>query len=140
MTATAPVLKITSAKEWRALRQEGVLIELPSGMTARLRPVSLIDLWAAGQIPDGLTTLVSELLTKGQVTEMVEAGQKSLDALVKLYTIVAKSAFLTPAVVDKARDNAEEIEIGDLTTEDREFVLRFANSPSAELRSFRNGK
>ncbi|MBX3081719.1 MAG: hypothetical protein KF716_08785 [Anaerolineae bacterium] len=132
-------LNVTSAREWRKLRKEGVLVSLPSGMVARLRPVSLMDLLRSGGIPETLGPMVADLLINGEVTAPREALTADLVATAAdLYTRVCKAAFVAPAIVDKPTDDADEIEMEDVSQSDREFVLAWCNTPTTELRDFRH--
>lgn len=135
---TAPRLQVTSAREWRKLRQEGLLVKLPSGLIARLRPVSIVDLWKTGNIPNGLIGLVSELLVNGTVQDVKpELSSDLVSAVGTLYDIVCKSAFVSPRIVVKPSDDEDEIEIEDVAQGDREFVLAWCSTPATELREFR---
>ena len=131
-------LRVTSAKEWKRLRKEGVLVELPSGMVARLRPVSIIDLWrSSGSIPDGLTAIIGDLLVNGTVSaQKSEMTAELITSIAELYTMVCRAAFVEPAIVDSPRDNAEEIALEDLSQADREFTLAWVSTPTTELKPF----
>lgn len=53
-------------QEWRSRRSEGEEAELPSGLTVRLRQVSVFDLAEQGEIPTTLQTTWAALMTKAQ--------------------------------------------------------------------------
>lgn len=132
-------LKVTSGKHWRKLRQEGQLVELPSGNVARLRPVSLIELWRLGKIPDVLTGVVVELLTASRLDpeRALEKAAENVKNIADLYVIVCAAAFLEPRIVENPQaDN--EIAFEDISQEDRERVLAWTNAPQSELRPFRD--
>lgn len=136
--APPPPLKITSAREFRRLRKEGQLVELPSGMVARLRPVALIDLLKSGAIPDVLTGLVADLVVNGEVNpEKAEMNADLVVSIGKLYDVVCKAAFISPVIVDNPSDNADEIEVEDIPQSDRRFTLAWCSTPTNELRDFR---
>ena len=135
-------LKITSAREFRRLRREGQLVELPSGMVARLRPVALIDLWrTAGNIPDALTSIIAELVANQSLNpEKSEMTGQLIGAVGDLYGMVCRAAFITPAIVEAPRDEAEEIQLEDVTQADRQFVLAWASAPTNELGRFHHSE
>jgi len=131
------MLSVTSAREWRKLRKEGQLVQLPSGLVARLRPVSIIDLWKSGNIPDGLTPMIGDLLVNGSVSaEKSEMTADLVSTVGQLYEIVCKAAFISPAIVSSPRDDADEIELEDVSQRDREFTLAWVSMPTTELRRF----
>lgn len=139
ITPPAPkALRVTSAREWRKLRQQGVLVELPSGMVARLRPVGLMDLFRAGKIPDALTGIVAELVSNGTFApEKSEMTGELITVVADLYDIVCRAAFISPAIVPAPQEDHDEIELEDVSQADRQFVLAWASAPTNELRDFR---
>ena len=135
----APKTKLTvsSAREWRRLRKEGVVVQLPSGLVARLRPVSIIDLWKSGNVPDGLTPMIGDLLVNGTVSaEKSEMTAELVGTVGQLYDIICRAAFIEPAIVDSPRDDADEIALEDVSQRDREFTLAWVSQPTTELRRF----
>ncbi len=133
-----PELRITSAKEWRKLRADGVVIQLPSGFVARVRPVGLMELWKLDKIPDSLTGIVVELLTAQRVDPdtAVKKALESMRAITALYDVVCMSAFLEPRVVMN-NPGPDEIAVDDIDLADKEFLLAFVNGPTAALQPFR---
>lgn len=140
--STSKGLQVTSAREFRRLRKEGQLVELPSGMVARLRPVALIDLWRnAGNIPDYLTSIIAELVANQTlVPEKSEMTGQLIGAVGDLYNLVCRAAFISPAIVDAPRDDAEEVQLEDISQADRQFVLAWASAPTNELSRFHNSE
>ena len=131
-------LNVTSGKAWRRLREEGQLVELPSGFVARLRPVGLIELWKLGKIPDTLTSVVVELLTAQQMeTERaLKNATENMKNIAALYDVVCTAAFIEPRVVDNpVADN--EISADDIDQADKEYILSWVNAPAVALRRFR---
>ena len=114
--------KVTSAKLWRRLRQEGVLVKLPSGFVARLRPVSIYDLVSEGQIPDILTPIALQTLITGgvEVQDDKAAAQRTADFV----NVLVKHAFLKPRIVDEPDPESNyEIALEDVLGIDRTFIF-----------------
>lgn len=136
---TPKILQATSGKEWRKMREQGVLVDLPSGFVARLRPIGLMALFSTGKIPDNLTPLVAELVTAERVDSRnaIQKATESMMAITQLYDLVCKECFLEPKVVDNPKSD-DEISLADIPDEDKQYVLAVANAPSIALRSFRD--
>jgi hypothetical protein len=130
-------LKVTSAKQWRKMREEGQIIKLPSGFVARLRPLSLEVLWRSGRLPNQLTTLVAELIRQGSYTPASETFARDAELFVDLQVIMLQEIFMEPKVVEVIDDQETEILFEDITGEDREWALTWAQAPQRALASFR---
>jgi hypothetical protein len=142
--------QVTSGLEWRQPREQGYLKTLPSGKTARLRPVTpaaLIGL--LGEVPDHLTPLVSDMIFGGirmdhvrQVIDSMQptegdfnANQRALEGI-KFANAICKIAFVEPQVVDNPTGD-NQISPDDIDLSDRLFVLTLSMQPVEVLRSFR---
>lgn len=131
-------LKVTSAKEWRRLREEGAIVQLPTGVSARLRPVSLSELARKGRIPNTLLSVVSETITRvdGPQKGNARSNLEKIEATDELNKIIIESVFLDPKIVDDPKED-NEISYYDVSEIDKEFVLTWAQAPSREVRGFR---
>jgi hypothetical protein len=127
--------KVTSARDWRRLREEGVVVQLPSGFCPRLRPVGIEELVRRGRIPDELGPLAAETVWMGQPSaEQVRSASKgALDFL----NIVVQAAFLEPRVTLEDPGD-DEISIDDVDLGDKQFVFMWVTAPAAALRKFRD--
>ena len=130
MTRTKP----TSGKVWRRPREEGYVITLPSGNSARLRPVALDTLLASGEIPDLLMPLVTAMLfeDKPEDEEQVEVKPDLVGDTVGLIALVVRASFLEPRVVDEPQAD-DEIALADISAEDKGAVFSLANQPARVL-------
>lgn len=130
-------MNTTSGKEWRKLREEGLVIELPSGNVVRLRPVQLDMLLLLGRIPDALTQVVEDMIFGRPNSLLNEDSQtiEDLRLLVEFYDAICKSSFVSPRIVDKPQAD-DEINIEDVSLEDRRFVAELVNKPASELARF----
>jgi hypothetical protein len=138
-------MQATPASEWRKPREEGYLVELPSGRMARLGQVDLSSLLLKGDIPDFLTPTVSELLF-GTVTEeqfnedfspeqMLARGKGYLEFI----NAICKASFIEPRIANGSPGEGE-IAIEDVPLDDRSFVFSIAIHGVEVLRSFRVGQ
>jgi len=134
-------MEVTSAGEWRALRENGYKAELPSGHVARLRPVSLAEMVKNGRIPDTLTKIAAEAISNigaGISTETIITLTNDVTDFLHLVTV---ASFVEPRVV--ILKNPDEtppdgtISIWDVSLEDQAFVLQLTGAPTRALESFR---
>lgn len=152
------LLRATAGCAWREPRKLGILIELPSGNIARLRPVEPQALLKQGEIIDILTPLVAKMLFQGadataetiaqvlgeaitadadgdNAAQLKEAAGRLAD-LERVCDIVCKAAFVDPCVVDEPAD-ANEIAPDDIELADKIHVFTLALRGAAALRHFR---
>lgn len=128
----------------RKQRLEGIEVTLPSGLTARLRPVNLDDLIYAGQIPDALTSMVNKMLNQNIATtqdkptaDFADNPLETARDVLQYYAVICKSVFVYPRVVDDPQGD-DEISFLDVLPEDREFVVTWAEEPQSRLSNFRS--
>jgi hypothetical protein len=130
-----PKLEVTSATEWRKLREEGVIVPLPSGFVARLRPVGIEELVRRGRIPDQLTVLAAETVWQGTPSpEQIKATSKGA---LEFLNIVVASAFKEPRVVLEGDPGEGEISIDDIDVGDKQAVFVWVTAPTTMLTRFR---
>ncbi len=131
--------KLTSATEWRRIKEEGQTVELPSGNVVQLRPVSMEALYASGAIVDGLTPIVASIISTGGFSSGNEP-EAILDAakkMIELKRILCTACMLSPKIVDEPDYDNNEIAYFDLSSEDSEFIMSWAQRPQKNLSSFR---
>ena len=147
--------KPTSGASWRKAREEGELIELPSGNLARLRAVSPLALVASGEIPDMLTPLVAQVLSQGvdatqETINRVIAGIESDDSeapdvreafaglkrMTSAFDAICAAVFVSPKVVENPTGD-DEISPDDLDLADKLHAVHLATQPLAVLQRFR---
>jgi hypothetical protein len=128
-------LEVTSAGEWRRMREQGVVVTLPSGRCARLRPVGIPELVRRGRIPNELMPIAAEAVwfDSPSPEKVREAGA----AAISLFDLVCEAAFLEPRA-SKDDDLADDqISVDDIDLADKVFVLQFVTAPAGALRRFR---
>lgn len=138
MSNTMPTAA-TAAVLWRKAREEGVLITLPSGNVAKLKPVALDSLLLAGRIPDMLTPIVAKMLwadegtETDQIAEVVEMAKGFAD----LVNLIIPAVFVEPVVIAEGEPGEGEITLDDISFEDKVTVFQLATSGAATLTKFR---
>jgi len=113
-------------EEWRAARAEGEEAELPSGLTVKLRKVSVMDLAKQGKIP---TTLQPQFdkFAKQQQAKMTLADLKEFAPMVEL---VCRACIVEP----------EGLDVAELPFTDQIAVFGWANEGANQLQIFRKLK
>lgn len=152
------VLRATSGAAWRAARETGVPVQLPSGNIAHLRPVPPERLVAQGEIVDILTPLVAQMLFAGADAtaetiekaigavlgdgeedpdpEQLRSAATNLVNIERVCDLVCRAAFVNPIIVDDPQaDN--EIGLDDLDLADKVHVFTLALRGAAALQHFR---
>lgn len=126
----------TSGKEWRKPREEGFIIDLPSGNAAKLRPVALDRLVLAGRIPDLLSPVAAEALW----IQTSEAEMKGKGDLLRNYTelvnLIVPLALIEPRISDNPTGD-DEISLDDIDFTDKVAIFQVATQPAGVLRRFR---
>lgn len=150
------LLRATAGRAWREPRQQGILVALPSGNIARLRPVEPQALLKQGEIIDILTPLVAKILFQGADASLATIEQVIGDAtadadgspeqlketiakladLERVCDIVCKVAFVEPRVVDDPQTE-NEIGLDDIELADKIHVFTLALRGAAALHHFR---
>jgi len=131
----------TRGIDWRKPREEGYLLALPSGNTARIRPVALDVLLRHGEIPDILTPLIAKMIYEGVDTDeldrllSVETLAEQSDEMLALIDAICTASFVQPRIVDEPQAE-DEIAIADVDLADRGTVFSLAVLPARHLRSF----
>jgi len=127
-----PELEPTPVEVWKA----GVVIVFPSGLKARVRPVTWEVLAENKDIPEELLNVVAEQLDGGD--GIVKAPMKTLqDRLTyrKFLQNLAKRMFIEPKVASTPQDG--ELGVENIEDEDLYHLGMLIGAGTAFLRSFR---
>lgn len=128
---------VTSAFQWRRPREEGFLIRLPSGNTARLRPVALDVMLASGKLPDLLTPIAAQSLWTETNTETLGQQGELAKSYVELINAIVPAAMMCPTI--SATPTADdEISLSDLDFSDKVAIFQLVTQPVEVLRRFRD--
>jgi hypothetical protein len=131
----------TRGIDWRKPREEGFVLALPSGNSARIRPVALDVLLRNGKIPDLLTPFVAQMVYQGVDTDeldkllSVEKLTEQSTEMLELIDAVVCAAFVEPRIVEDPQED-DEISIADVELADRGTVFSLAVLPANDLRRF----
>ena len=117
-------------KEWRARQEEGEEYVTPSGLTVRVRRVTLLDLAEQGGIPTPLVGMVNKLLDTATHQLTVADVPEYIDAI----NLAVKAIIVDPPGADKA--DATHIAVSELPVKDRLALFNWASRAEA-LRPFR---
>ena len=128
--------KRVNLAEWRASRIHD--LELPSGLTIKLRDVTMTDLMLTGKLPDAMMDLAQDASSGGKESIDLKAMAKSgaefkqmLDALIRLCVV-------EPALADVGDD--EHLCLADFNGDDKMAIFNFVNRGVETLHSFREGE
>ena len=133
----ADELQVTPAAEWNRAR-EGVVVRLPSGRVARLRPISFVLLVKLGRIPEGMVPLIAEIM-QGERDDLPAATTLTdMQDRLAFLDAIAATAFVEPRVVDSDPVPDGCIHIDALDHADKEFAFSLLNQPLRALERFRD--
>ncbi len=127
----------TPAEVWRKPQVEGVLLKLPSGNYASIRPVGVDTFLAGAEIPDILTPVVADLISSEKGIRLGDVPISQYMIMMKLFNGFCKSCFVSPSIVDEITDPETQILITDVSENDKAFVFQFLGQPARALESFR---
>lgn len=147
---------VTDASSWRAARQDGFTMELPSGNVARIRRgLDLTVLLKTGQIPNPLAQVVNEMIrtqnpdfptdkmTNEAITQMMDLVDKTCEkCFVEPRVEIRPPLPANPTDEQTAAFNTWQpsegaISIEDVDQRDRFFVFAWAQGAPADLAPFR---
>ncbi len=127
-----PETQATNLSDWRR-QSEGELFTLPSGNTARLRRVHVLDLVKLGRVPDALTGLVAQMIDTKNPS--IQVTLKDLERYVEVINLVCIAAFAEPKVAAQPSEDALGVE--ELTFLDRSAVFEWCHVETRRLEPFR---
>lgn len=122
---------VTPAEEWRRPRTQGYLVQFPSGLRARIRPVGLMTFVRLGKMPDLLSAFVDESIKDGTYKLKEVDSLDTLQAHAKLLDAICETCFVEPSI------EGGDIGLEDVVDSDKTALLNWFILPAAMLRSFR---
>lgn len=112
---------------WRALRSEGELAVLPSGLEIRVRRAGLLDLAERGDIPQTLRPKINEMM-QGADGQTPRITLEQFAEYAQVINLVAAACIVAPA----------ELDVSELDYADRMALFNWANDmETAGLQLFR---
>jgi len=131
-------LKETSGSEWRDRMTAGVLVRLPSGNLARVRGVQPSVVIRSGRLPDSLTPLIVDVMDgKSDEESWKPKTVAELADYVTFMDLICECAMVSPRIVADPQAD-DEIGIGHLDGEDKNFLVELMGVSTRRLESFRN--
>jgi hypothetical protein len=135
---------MNAAAQLKALTRKGQAVRLPSGVEVVLRAPNLVALVQAGRLPRTLYASALAGFPELKALELAAETPQTLERLSILTieaqeyaSIVARAAFVSPAMVDAGQPAGEdEIELSDLSSEDLMFVLELVHMPISKWERF----
>lgn len=122
----------STAAEWRKPREQGFPVVFPSGLEARLRPVSVDFFMRVGRVPDLMTPFIVRLITDGQAELDIPESYDDILQFNEFLNQLVMFAFVEPEVV--AQDpNEDQITLDDLSYGDKLIALRALMVPASQL-------
>lgn len=129
-------LQPTAGSVWRNPREEGVVVLLPSGNAARLRPVGFDLIVRLGRLPEGLVSVAIDAINGGEGKFEAPKTRKDVETYVDFYNAICECSFIQPRIVTEPKGE-DEIALEDLSWADKKYVSQFLNLPAAHLAVFR---
>ena len=131
--------QVTSGKEWRKLRAEGVEVQLTSGMVVRVKSIGYAAVLKSGYVPDYLTATVIDAVEGKKFTFPEAETPEQVLQRADFIAALCKLMLVSPRIVDDPQAD-DEIGMDDLEESDRFCLLAMWGSPTAWLRNFRFGQ
>lgn len=128
-------LKPTPAVQWRQAN-EGKVVELPSGLAARVRPVSADVFVKLGKVPDALTPVITQAILGAGLELKVEKFE-DVKTTLQLLDAICELCFVEPKVAVGREPTENEITLDDIPLEDKFALLELFMMPASKLASFR---
>lgn len=126
----------TPGSAWRKPREQGEIVTLPSGNVARLRPVAVDALLAAGRIPDLLSGIAAKTLWSETDTASIAEQAEQAKGFADLINLIVPLAMMEPRVVAEPAGDGE-IALEDVDFSDKIAIFQLATGGSTVLRTFR---
>lgn len=118
--------------ELRAWRERQVTeMDLPSGLTVKLKPVSLVDLMINGEIPAPLLSQVQTLIDSKSEVELSKIGD-----YMETINLAVKACVISPPLADEPDE--DHLSVSELPLDDRMAIFNFANQAAESLKPFRS--
>lgn len=141
--------KPSSVAQWKK-KAAGDLIELPSGLTLRIRRVGLQTIMATGIMPNSLLTIAKKAVDKGQgFTEPTDAelaglvtSEKQIEEMLgffnKLVCFIAAEPEIHPVPEPGVERDDDLVYVDEVDDEDKMFLFQVVTGGTTNLEQFRS--
>lgn len=128
--------KRVNLAEWRASRIHERT--LPSGLTVKIRDVSMTDLMFTGKLPDAIVSMAKESAESGNNEFDIESISKNTEQFNSMLNTLVELCLMEPKIGSVADD--DHILLAELPADDKMDIFSFVNRGAEELRPFREGE
>jgi hypothetical protein len=128
----APTVSNADAFKKRAQeRDQGVAIELPSGLFMSLRRPSVTAMIKTGHIPADVAASMQNVAPGKQLQG------KEMTKYLELMDLIVIHSAVAPKVVANDSDEADAVKVGEIDDQDKQFIMNYVQSGVADLKPFR---
>ena len=121
---------------WRASRIHERT--LPSGLTVKLRDVTMTDLMLTGKLPDSIMSLMTDTAKAGEKEFDLETITKNTVEWNQMLTTLMELSLVEPQIGDMADE--EHILLAEIPSDDKLDIFNFLNRGAEDLQPFREGE
>lgn len=137
----------SSLAEFKA-RRKGKVLQLPSGLSMRVRKVELQSFIIQGEVPNPLMQVVSEALEKGKKSNIpdmmgVEDGQINMDMVRDMYAMVNRVVCevsvepkVHPAPENEVDRDDDILYVDELEETDKMFLFQWITGGTEDVATF----
>lgn len=141
----------STPQDFKKKRQVGIMLDLPSGLSIKVRSVDLVSLVVSGKIPNALLATVQGHLdgvdpetTEQEATKMAE--KMSPEELAEVFSVMdtlvvamAMEPKIHPAPSDEASRSDELVYVDELEGEDKLFMFNWSQQAMERVKRFPGG-
>lgn len=133
-------LQPTSAAAWRKLTEDGEVIQLPGGLVARIRTVSIETMILNGDIPDLLTPIATKTLFKETSLDEIGDDADVSKEWIDLVHLVVPAAMVEPRIAPDDIPTDDCLTLSEMGWDDKLAVFQLAVSSVDVLANFRQAQ
>jgi len=127
--------KKLSLAEWRSGRIHERI--LPSGLTVKLRDVSMTDLMLTGKLPNAIIDMAKNTAESGGKEFDLQVMSKNSFEFSQMLDMLVELSLIEPCIGTEA-DN-DHILLAELPADDKMDIFTFMNREAGTIKSFREG-
>lgn len=130
-------LQPMNAAAWRKLTEEGEVIQLPGGLVARIRTVSIETMILNGEIPDLLTPIAIGMLFKETTFDEIGDDANLSQDWIDLVHKIVPAAMVEPRIALDGIPTDDLLTLEEMGWDDKMAVFHLAVSSVDALATFR---
>jgi hypothetical protein len=121
--------------QWRASRVHD--LDLPSGLTVKVRDVSMTDLMMTGKLPPAVIDMAKQANEAGAAELDLNTLAKNAQEFKQMLDALVEISLIEPAIGTTADD--QHILLGEIPTEDKMAIFTFINREATKVNPFLEG-